>query len=358
MNTDDLSVARQLLERLGVRPEQLLRPTDSRKVPTFGEFIPRVAVTVSDGARRTYAPYWRQLDAVWHDRRLDEPTPFQLAEFIQQTQQGALTRRNSRGGRSAAEHMVSAIRCLYRFAIEDRHLPASDNPAAELKAPRRLPSTRRALAKKDLADIHRVASSTGNDTELDQLIIRIHIETACRRGTALSICGNDLDPEHCLVRLHGKNGTLHWHPISPTLMNQLIAHKLRSPDPDGQLLRYRDGRPITRRRYDHIWERISRSLAWVAIQGVSTHWIRYTTLTFIERNFGYAVAQQFAVHAAPTGRVGATLTYVGASIEEVAAAVSALTNEPHPLAPATEENELGLLSTDSPCSRPHSIYAA
>jgi integrase/recombinase XerC len=28
-----------------------------------------------------------------------------------------------------------------------------------------------------------------------------------------------------------------------------------APPPDGQLLRYADGRPITSRRYDHLWVR-------------------------------------------------------------------------------------------------------
>jgi hypothetical protein len=31
-----------------------------------------------------------------------------------------------------------------------------------------------------------------------------------------------------------------------------------------RLLRYADGRPITSRRYDHLWVRIGRRLPWVA----------------------------------------------------------------------------------------------
>jgi hypothetical protein len=34
----------------------------------------------------------------------------------------------------------------------------------------------------------------------------------------------------------------------------------RHAPPTGQLLRYRDGRPITRRRYDQLWQRIGRHL--------------------------------------------------------------------------------------------------
>ena len=77
-----------------------------------------------------------------------------------------------------------------------------------------------------------------------------------------------------------------------------------------------------------------RELPWVRTQQISTHWIRHTTLTWVERNFGYAVARAYAGHTDASGDVGATSTYVRASLSEVAAALAALTGEPHPLATA------------------------
>jgi integrase/recombinase XerC len=75
-------------------------------------------------------------------------------------------------------------------------------------------------------------------------------------------------------------------------MARLVEHgRERNAPADGQLLRYADGRPITSRRYDHLWVRIGRYLPRVATQGISSHWIRHTTLTWVERNFGYAVAR-------------------------------------------------------------------
>ena len=41
----------------------------------------------------------------------------------------------------------------------------------------------------------------------------------------------------------------------------------RHAQADERLLRYRDGRPVTYRRYDGLWERIGRHLAWVRTQG-------------------------------------------------------------------------------------------
>jgi len=55
-------------------------------------------------------------------------------------------------------------------------------------------------------------------------------------------------------------------------------------------------------------------------------------LTWVERNFGYAVARAYAGHTDGGSEAGATSTYVRASLAEVAAALAALTGEPHPLA--------------------------
>jgi integrase/recombinase XerC len=106
-----------------------------------------------------------------------------------------------------------------------------------------------------------------------------------------------------------------------------------SGDPMDQLLHYRNGNPITTRRYDHLWLRLGKHLRWVAAQQISTHWLRHTTLTWVERNFGYAVARAYAGHNGKND-AGTTSTYVRADVYEVARALAALTGEPHPLAAA------------------------
>ena len=78
--------------------------------------------------------------------------------------------------------------------------------------------------------------------------------------------------------------------------------------------------------------RLGRHLPWIRTQGISSHWIRHTTLTWIERNFGYAVARAYAGHTDRGSDAGATTTYVRATVSEVATALAALTGEPHPLA--------------------------
>jgi integrase/recombinase XerC len=185
-----------------------------------------------------------------------------------------------------------------------------------------------------LAQINQIAATTGDDPELDTLILRLHTETACRRGGALNLRPSDLDPEQCLILLREKGETVRWQPVSPTLMAALVQHARERHAPPGErLLRYADGRPVTYRRYDGLWKRIGRHLPWVRTQQISTHWLRHTTLTWVERNFGFAIAHAYAGHTDGAGDTGsATSTYVRATLAEVATALAALTGEPHPLA--------------------------
>lgn len=330
----ELDAARLLLARMGISPADLLGNASTRSpAPTFADYVPIVSSAVSDSSRRAYGSYWKRIVEHWGHRRLDEPTVSEVKQLGEHIRTNAVVRRNGRGGRSAVENFVTALRCLYNHAVADGHISEADNPARKIDKPRRLTSTRRAVPDARLAEINQAAATTGNDPGLDTLLLRLHTETACRRGGALALRVADLDPDQCLILLHEKGDTMRWQPVSPTLMAHLEDHARERPaPPGGTLLRYRGGRPITSRRYDHLWDRIGTHLPWVATQQISTHWLRHTTLTWVERSFGYAVARAYAGHAASTNET-VTTTYVRASIHEVAAALAALTGEQHPLAP-------------------------
>lgn len=86
----------------------------------------------------------------------------------------------------------------------------------------------------------------------------------------------------------------------PTLTGRLTEHgRERHVPPNGQLLRYANGRPITSRRYRHPLD-------------------PPTTVTWVERNFGYAVARAYAGQTDSGSETGATATYVRTSLAEVA----------------------------------------
>ncbi|MEU1590576.1 hypothetical protein [Micromonospora sp. NPDC005710] len=98
-----------------------------------------------------------------------------------------------------------------------------------------------------------------------------------------------------------EGGTQRWQPITLTLAARLSEHAQArgAATPNDALLRYRNGRPATYRHYDLLWARIGRRLSWIAAQGITTHWLRHTTLTWVERHFGYGVAR---AHAGPPQR--------------------------------------------------------
>ncbi|MGW5724899.1 tyrosine-type recombinase/integrase [Nocardia beijingensis] len=359
-----VAAARVLLDQLGIRPEQLLDTTHatgsvpaeeppltqarlasapgSRTIPTFAAYVALVEAAASPGSLRNYGPYWKRLAEVWGSRLITEPSALEIRALAEQAKKHAVVRRNSRGGHSAYEHMLAAIRRVYRHACDDGYL--TDNPALRVPKNRRPPSSRHALNDQQLSEIFHAAATTGNDRELDALILRLHIETACRRGGVLNLRIRDLDPRYSQVYLREKNHTTRWQPISPTLMHHLQDHIRQRPSSrasrqdrsdNASVLRYSNGRHLTSRRYDHLWNRLREQLPWVAAYNVSAHWLRHTTLTWVERNFGYAVAHAYAGHTDATGDTASTTTYIRATHEEIAHALATLTNEPHPLDRAT-----------------------
>lgn len=336
MTVDDaLSAARLVLERLGVSPQDLIDHQRRETAVTIADLIPEVVKVVPEPTGRLYRPYWRKMVEAWPDRLIGDVKAADVLWFVNHCKTTAVVRASSRGGHSAAEHGFEALRCLIKFAVVERLVHPWDDPTLKVARPKRLTSKRRAL-KPDLVEaIVDVAATTGDDPRLDALLLRFHIETAARRGGALALRLGDLDRDACLVLLREKGDRDRWQPVSPTLMAALVAHAhargVRSPN--SKLFRFYNGNPLSARRYDYLWARIGEYIDTVSTQGITTHWLRHTTLTWVERAFGYAVARAYAGHATASGnRFGVTASYVKADLADVAAALAALTQEPHPMA--------------------------
>nr|WP_255645793.1 hypothetical protein [Actinoplanes polyasparticus] len=203
-----LEAARLLLERMGISPDDLATGAPVRPAaPTFAEYVPLVSASVTPGLRKAYGTYWNRAVERWGTRRIDQVTASEIRTLIADVKANRVQRRNGRGGRSAEEHVISALRCLYRRATADGFMTEAQNPALKIAKPKRLASTRRALPDSRLSAIYEVAVSSGDDPELDGLLIRLHVETACRRGGALGLRPVDLDAEQCLILLREKGGT-------------------------------------------------------------------------------------------------------------------------------------------------------
>jgi integrase len=331
---DTIHAARLLLDRLGLDAEDL--QWIPVQAPTFAEYLPQVIAASGPGAQRTYHAYWTRILDAFADRRLDEVTATDIEVLMHQVIDTRIIRRNHHGGNCSGEHLLRAIRCVYTHAVADELIAPHHNPAERVTKPRRPASNRHALNPAEIQEINAVVARSGNDVVLDSLIMRLHLETACRRCGALRLREGDIDQRWCLVCLREKNNSLRWQPASPTLIAALIDHRDHRGigDPDAPLLRYRDGTPLTTRRYDHLWHRIGAELPWVAAQNVSTHWLRHTTITWVERHYGYGIARAYAGHTDTHG--ASTTTYITGQPHEVALALSALTGEPHPWAQASD----------------------
>ncbi|GAA2624061.1 hypothetical protein GCM10010399_64280 [Dactylosporangium fulvum] len=328
---DRLTAAWAALAELGITLADLQHDARPRR-PTFDEYLPHVVAAAGPSAKRVYSTYWNRMANTWAGRPIDDIAASEIQALRLVIVATARNRRNNRGGRYAGELFIAAARAYYTCAADDGLIDAADSPAHRISKPRRLPSTRRALTPDELTEINVTARTTGNDVILDALLLRLHTETACRRGGALGLRLMDLDAERGLVMLREKGGTVRWQPISLDLATRLTehAHLRGAVLPTDALLRYRNGTPLTSRRHDHLWHRIGQHLPWVAAHGISTHWLRHTTLTWVERHFGYGTARAYAGHTDNTGP--ATTTYIRADLQAVATALAALTGQPHPLA--------------------------
>jgi integrase len=311
-----------------------MKTTDSsrRGVPTLAEYLPTVVTASSLAKRERYGGRWRTACERLGDRRLDEIVASDIMALQQQAIASATGKKSSRGGRYAGEHTLRAMRAVFRMAASDGLIAKEDDPAAQVRLPRRLPSTRRALTAEEIAEINEAVPRGSRDAALDCLIVRLHLETACRRGGALRLRLEDLDTRWCLLRLREKGGTVRWQPISPTLAAALDAHARGRGASEGcdALLRRVNHRPIAAQHHDALWARIRGILPWAAELGVSSHWLRHTTVTWVERHYGYGVARAYAGHTDTRGAT--TATYIRGRLGEVAIALSALTGQGHPLA--------------------------
>ncbi|MBF6496542.1 site-specific integrase [Nocardia cyriacigeorgica] len=342
-DSDDFEVARIFLRRLGITPEQLLGASSAgRTAPTFAAIVPLVYASMPDSqTREIYNCYWRKLLAVegWADRRIDEPSKSDFVRLFDQLRAERQVRSSDRGGQSVIEHAVSALRRLYQYAVECEFIAPADNIARQLDKPVQLESRRHALPASTLTAIYKIAATTGQDPELDVLLLRLHTETACRRGGAIGLRPIDLNAPQCLIRLREKGRKERWQPVSPSLMAALLRHATeRGATGDQQLLRSRKGVPIAEGRYRGLFSRLARYLPEIAMMGISIHWMRHTTLTWVERNYSEAVARAYAGHTRRPGR-NATAVYTSAGLQEIADALSALTGEPHPIATSADTAE-------------------
>ena len=250
-------------------------------------------------------------------------------------------------GNSAVELMISATRQLYRYARDDGYVPADFSPAAGIPKPGRGGSRRRRMTDSELDELFFVCTSTGNDPELDTMLLRFHLATGARQEGAIRLKLRHLRDQDATIVIPDKNslakrGNDHREdervPVPPSLIAELrrFAQSRGSEQPNEPVFCYRTAHPrthepnppLTSRRYDTLHKRVKRYCAWAAKGEWGSHWLRHHAAGEMEDLGGRAVKQRFLRHR-PNGQ---TDNYAVATIEEVAEVAALRTGEPHPLA--------------------------
>jgi integrase len=243
-------------------------------------------------------------------------------------------------GKGGEENFVTAARRLFQALVDDELWDR--NPALRAPKPRRDETHRRSLRDHELVELFRTVVSGGNDPELDLLLVTFHLETGARRQGAIDLRVGDILDGAREIQLVEKGTKAARQPASAELLGMLRDHSISrggpACDPDGPaydptrpVLYYRPGttgqaRPLTSRRYDTLYARIQRNLEWADEAGVTSHSLRKTGASIIERIAGRETARLFLRH----GNRSETDTYTQSWQERLAAAFAVFTGEPRP----------------------------
>ena len=127
-----MDAALLILKSMGLSLDDLTAaPGSGRPCRPSPSYVPVVSATVTDGTRKAYGSYWNRVTEQWGARRLDEPTPSEIKQLVAYVRANVVPRRNARGGRSAAENLIAALRCLYKHAEDDGLIDREGQPGPQ-----------------------------------------------------------------------------------------------------------------------------------------------------------------------------------------------------------------------------------
>ncbi len=265
-------------------------------------------------------------------RELDNIKTSDLERMVLAIREEALTRKNGIGGHGAQENATTALRALYTWARREGH--ATARPDEHLNYQRSRSLERRAYTMAELQQAAQILDGT-RDPELARLFLRLALETGARHNEMLQLRVGDLRRASGVVRLRPKGfaGEYLEAPITAALFDALeglIERRYpKPPSDDDPVLVYRSGRPITRRYFENLCIKVRTevpSLGKGEPDWFSTHGLRHTAGTMVQRVGGDAVARRFLGHAA-RGWMHVE-NYAKATIDEVREALAAIWGEP------------------------------
>ena len=296
-----------VLKSMGLSLDDLTAAPRSRPpVPTFAEYVPVVSATVTAGTLRAYGSYWKRIVEQWGDRRLDEPTPSEVKQLValRQGERGAAPQQPGRAQRRREPDLRAALPVPARRGRRadrregqprpqggqapppavhppgrGRHPAGGDQPGRRHHG--RRPRTRHAhpaAAHRDRLPPRRRARAPSPGPGP-----RAVPDPAPGEGRDVPLAAGLPHPDGRRWCSTPRNGT-------PRRTGGCCATGTGARSPTAGTT--------------SLWVRIGRELPWVRTQGISTHWLRHTTLTWVERNFGFAVAHAYAGHTDGRGDTG------------------------------------------------------
>jgi integrase len=268
----------------------------------------------------------------------------QLARNLRRAETGRAQKRS--GGDHAVEQYNDTLRRTFSHA--------GLRLEARLERIDAIPGTRRpkkdqgrGITTEQFSELCRVAWTGGDDPDLDGLLVVFEVCTGARREGILELRTDSLDLAGMQLDLWEKAGSTDWQPVQLQLMGMLIEHVINrhlavidpakwdkvTVDqvlageirlPSGiPIFHYRPKRkdgvlvphPVTRKRFNTLYDRIQETLPWADQHGVHGHDLRRTGSSWIERRFGRGVSQAWLRHADDV-----TGSYTRGTREEVRAA--------------------------------------
>jgi integrase len=319
----------------------LVKLEDTSSKRTYGTYLRllRDGLAGPDPEKETYAGlgdrYWHEVLVSDLQKALEHVKARALATGKRQDEARAAVDRTVRksDASGAVFNAVGAWRYLGQVAIDDRHLATGYCPAQRLKKPKRSKGGRTRLHPALLEQLRQFTASTGDDPELDDLIVTTILVSGARQEGLLNLTLSDLDQEECTIRLDEKFGKVVHQPVPDWLVRRLedFARSRGASRYDDKVfikrpIGRRPAKPITPRRFNYIAGRIQAAFPWADKLGISGHALRHEAIKRVERVSSKAVAVAFARHEpGDTNDV-----YSKASREEVAAAVILLNGGDHP----------------------------
>lgn len=283
--------------------------------------IPYLQANRPDGTSQSWVPKIRLIAERLGDRPIGSVTKFDLEPIALEVRATAVGRRTKAGnkvrgtrdGKGAVGHYVSAARWFWGFAIANEW--TWKNPAAQLKKLTPDDPYRWAFTPEQEADVINATRLHTDDPELWMLILRLAREAVPRRKAIISLTVGMIEED--AVWFHDKGDKVYRAPVSRALVSALRRHaeSRGAASPDDRVFRHRDGRPITKKSFEHFNEVLHAQCAWVGDMAIGIHHVKTTTLRDVSRVFGENVARKYGHHAPSTRTT--TQSYTKASEEEV-----------------------------------------